>query len=249
MTTDTTFVDHNVTNGVEYYYMIAAGNLAGFGEPTEMLSAVPMTRPDPPGRLEVNQGNRYLELIWTPPSDTGGGTLINYTVYRGETPGNLVYYSHVGPEMTRFVDTEVEAYKTYYYMVTVHTRAGESVSSQIVDAIPGGPPGPPMDLVATPGDGRVQLSWSEPEPFVGPEVMDYVVYRGISPDSITDKVTTQPMLMYLDEGLENDITYYYRVFAININGNGIPSEVVEATPFRKVLQPGSVEGIWVDVDG
>jgi fibronectin type III domain protein len=102
-----------------------------------------------------------------------------------------------------------------------------------IDGTPAGPgpPGAPTGLSATPGDANVSLSWSAPTFDGGSAVTAYKLYRGTSPNP-TSVVATLPSTptSYVDTGLTNGTTYYYKVSAVNANGEGSPSGQASATP-------------------
>jgi hypothetical protein len=109
-----------------------------------------------------------------------------------------------------------------------------------IDGTPAGPgpPGAPTGLSATPGDASVSLSWSAPSFDGGSAVTGYKLYRGTGPNP-TNVVATLPPTptSYVDSGLTNGTTYYYKVSALNANGEGATSSQASATP--NVLVPPS----------
>jgi fibronectin type 3 domain-containing protein len=102
-----------------------------------------------------------------------------------------------------------------------------------IDGTPAGPgpPGAPTGLSATPGDASVSLSWSAPSFDGGSAVTGYKLYRGTSPNP-TNVVATLPPTptSYVDTGVTNGTTYYYKVSALNANGEGPASSQASATP-------------------
>jgi predicted transcriptional regulator/fibronectin type 3 domain-containing protein len=243
------YIDPNVAIGETYFYRITATNWGGESEPTDVIPALAMVLPGPPGRLEATAGNRYAELLWTSPSITGGAPLLNYTVYRGETPDDLVFYTNVSPTLNRYIDSDVEDGKTYYYMITVTTRAGEGPASDIISVTPLSPPGPPLDLVAMAGDGEVELGWSSPAFDGGREVWGYIIYRGDTPDTLVEVARPPTVLSYTDDRVENDHTYHYAVAAYNSIDEGPLCDAVPARPFRPPALPGLIQNLLTSVDG
>ncbi|MBN1825068.1 MAG: hypothetical protein JW958_02300, partial [Candidatus Eisenbacteria bacterium] len=94
----------------------------------------------------------------------------------------------------------------------------------------GTPPAAPTGLAAVEGDGQVSLAW---DPNAEPDIDYYVLYRAQSPNP-TDSIAAidAPDTSYLDTDVENDSTYYYRVRAVDTEGDrsGYSNEV-SATPF------------------
>ena len=89
-----------------------------------------------------------------------------------------------------------------------------------------GPPDAPADLVATAGDGSVDLTWGAAAGATG-----YVVYRSLAAGGpfmpVTGSLTAQS---YDDSSVSNDTTYYYVTRGMNAAGEGPSSNVASATP-------------------
>lgn len=93
------------------------------------------------------------------------------------------------------------------------------------------PPSAPTLNAATAGNGSVTLTWSAPSSNGGATITGYAVYRATSsgaeaapPLAITGGLT------YTDTSVTNNVTYYYKVAAINSAGTGTLSNEVSATP-------------------
>jgi fibronectin type 3 domain-containing protein len=108
-------------------------------------------------------------------------------------------------------------------------------------------PGPPINLAAQGGDGFVLLTWEPPEEDGASPVLYYILYRGNDPDLMSDLGHIGNVTSYNDNNLvENGVTYYYRVRAINEYGEGNLSEAVSATPLGVPGVPSSVSASKVD---
>ena len=85
----------------------------------------------------------------------------------------------------------------------------------------GNAPGPVTTTTASPGDGRVTLSWSAP-PNGGGAIDQYRIYRSTSPGAqpldapLATRYWWDP-LSYTDTAVTNGVTYYYHVRAFNMN--------------------------------
>ncbi|HET9462206.1 MAG TPA: fibronectin type III domain-containing protein, partial [Gaiellaceae bacterium] len=100
---------------------------------------------------------------------------------------------------------------------------------------PPGAPSAPSSLSATPGDASVSLSWNTPGFDGGSPITGYKVYRGTTPNPTTVVATLGVQTSYSDSGLTNGQTYYYRVSALNGNGEGPTSNEASATPVALVV--------------
>jgi Fibronectin type III domain len=100
------------------------------------------------------------------------------------------------------------------------------------------PPAAPTALSAIAGDGLVRLSWSAPSSDGGSPLTGFRIYRGESPGSGTVLASPGPGTSFEDTTASNDVTYYYRVSALNAVGESPPSNEVPATPTGDVpLEP------------
>lgn len=93
-----------------------------------------------------------------------------------------------------------------------------------------GLPEAPFDIQTVRGNQQVNVTWIEPEDWRDP-ITNYKVYRGTTPDNINVEMpTSNTNEFFIDSGLTNGVTYYYQVTAVNGNGEGPRSEIVNATP-------------------
>jgi fibronectin type 3 domain-containing protein len=90
-------------------------------------------------------------------------------------------------------------------------------------------PGSPQSPQATAGDASVTVSWSPPGSNGGSPITGYKIYRRTS--TVAEAmVATVTSTSYLDAGLTNGTTYYYRISAVNTVGESTKSIEVSATP-------------------
>lgn len=95
-------------------------------------------------------------------------------------------------------------------------------------------PDAPSGIMASSGDGWVQLEWDPPSLFELSGSLGYEIYKGKNTNrmylyNITDES------VHLDLNVTNGITYHYKVCAYNIYGKGKFSDIVSARP---VAPPG-----------
>lgn len=100
-------------------------------------------------------------------------------------------------------------------------------------------PGIPMNLRVTADSGRALLSWDSV-----PNANSYNLYLsrhpGINNSNYTTKLgmqMTNVISPYQITGLNNGVTYYFAVTAVNSSGEGAASDVVAATPQSNVTSP------------
>ena len=118
-----------------------------------------------------NTGNADINL-WLNGRDHLEGLELNFS---------WGFYTGLGDTTPSYNDTNVTNGYTYYYYIRALNGAGESPKSNTVSALPLGRSSPPLLLVATSGDGFVQLDWEPPESDGGSDLESYNILRG--PDS------------------------------------------------------------------
>ena len=96
-------------------------------------------------------------------------------------------------------------------------------------------PGQPVDLQAIPiSQNRINLSWSAPiDSGLSSPLLGYKIESKTSEESDYSILVTNTgnasITSYFHTGLTAELTYQYRVSAINSSGESVPSDVVEAT--------------------
>ncbi|WEK54980.1 MAG: SdrD B-like domain-containing protein [Candidatus Cohnella colombiensis] len=69
-----------LTNGTTYYFMVKAINPAGVSDPSNEVSATPMTVPSAPTEVRAVGGNGQATITFTAPDDQGGSPITGYEV-------------------------------------------------------------------------------------------------------------------------------------------------------------------------
>ena len=90
-------------------------------------------------------------------------------------------------------------------------------------------PSVPLNLEVTAGNGYIILTWDVPASNGGTTITGYNLYRGTA-DYLTLYHSLGNVTSYNDTGLSNDVTYYYKVAAVNSIGEGNQTVVTNATP-------------------
>jgi fibronectin type 3 domain-containing protein len=90
-------------------------------------------------------------------------------------------------------------------------------------------PAAPVLGVPTSGNNSVTLTWSTP-PNGGSPITGYTIYRGTSNGTEVLLTTVGAVNTYTDTTAVNGTTYFYRVAAVNVTGEGGASNERSATP-------------------
>jgi fibronectin type 3 domain-containing protein len=218
----TSYTDSGLTNGTTYYYVVSAYNSYGTSGNSNEVTAKPALPPPPaaPTGLTANTGSTQVALSWTASS---GAT--SYNVKRSTVTGGP-YTTISSPMVTNYTDTGLTNGTSYFYVVTALNAGGESIPSTEVKATPNlAPPPAPLNLVATPGNTQVMLSWTAS---VG--ASSYNVKRSTTTGGPYTIIASPTATNYTDTGLTNGTAYFYVVSGVNASGEGSNSSQATATP-------------------
>ena len=188
------------------------------------FSPLVVTAPGPPTGLNAVPGDEQVQLSWSAPADDGGSAIDHYVVYQDGTD-----IAHIAG--TTKIITALTNGVSYDFAVAAHNSAGIGSPSATVSATPTSSvsvPGAPTGLKAIPGSVQVQLSWNAPVDDGGASITGYRLYWSQSqngPFTVINVAVTS----YLHAGLMSGSTYFYRVSAINQEGEGAISGTISST--------------------
>jgi len=126
--------DTSVTNGIRYFYNITALNIVGESLPSIDINVTPFGLPEAPRELNAAVGDRYINLTWEAPADTGGAKIIEYKIFRGNSPADETFLNSATGNATIYSDTAIIYNQIYFYYITAVTGIGESDPSAEVNA-------------------------------------------------------------------------------------------------------------------
>lgn len=188
--------------------------------------ALDLQPPAPPTDLVATPGDQQVALSWTasPDADDLAGYLLQQGIERN---GSLVYdfLAIVDPPATSFVSTGLENGTTYFYVVTAFDAAGNEndfLESARAEATPqdGVAPAPPTGLAAGLDAGTVALTWTAN---ADADLDGYRLYRDLA-SAPTSLLTALPAAAtaFTDADVEDGTTYFYRLTAVDDDGNESP---------------------------
>jgi RHS repeat-associated protein len=185
--------------------------------------------PSPPGGLRVRSSTRNgssgtLTLEWRPnPSEEH---VTSYSVWRSIWGGEMsLVGSAINPcssDPSLICYSESVGTDTFYtYQVVAQSDNGVGYGSDMLWVFGGDKtaPDPPDCLSGSAADRKVSLTWTASP---STDVVGYNVYRKkSSAGGQAPKINAYPIpaTTYVDEGLENEVTYKYWVKAVDVSGN------------------------------
>ncbi|MFW9780269.1 MAG: fibronectin type III domain-containing protein [Candidatus Heimdallarchaeota archaeon] len=239
------YIDSSVTNGIIYWYNVTAYTAEGEGPTSNQMSATPTGPPTPPQTLKVNKSGTDVILNWTVPANDGGSAITKYRVFRSQSSGGS--YNNIANTTTlSYVDTSGVTGQQYFYVVTAVNALGESFSSNEVAITIGNVPSEPLSVVATHGNGQIDLSWAVPSSQGGSAITQYRVYRSLTTGGPYSNIINTTNLFYLDTSLTNGQMYFYVITAENNEGESPYSQEVNATPATIPSAPQSLQASYSD---
>ncbi|QLH07035.1 fibronectin type III domain-containing protein [Nitrosopumilus ureiphilus] len=230
---DTTYVDADLSAGVDYSYKVYAITTAGTSQPSGTTSARTFDVPSPPSKLSVSASIDCLQLSWNLPENDGNQPITGYKIDRkSPTTSFETIVDDTKNTSTIYCDGGLVAGTTYTYIVYAINAVGVSGASDIASGTAIGSPSAPLSLSAEVRKNKVQLTWVAPFNNGGSPITDYIVQYKQKSDSswstFNDGVGTSTSTVVTE--LQNNISYSFRIFAVNNIGTGLASTVVTATP-------------------
>ncbi len=214
-----------LTNNVAYEIRLRAVTAAGGGPASNAVSVTPEApEPNAPRDLVARPGDAEATITFTPGA-SGGSPVTNYefSINNGSTWAAFAPAVIGSPvRITGLVNGT-----TYQVRLRAVNASGEGAVSAAVSVTPRSVPGVPTNLVAQPGRGQAQITFTDAADSGSPILnYEYSVNQGdwkaFSPAATKSPVTVPN----LSDGKASSI----RLRAVNAVGTGGPSAAVSVTP-------------------
>lgn len=229
--TNPTFNIEGLSNRTLYTFSVRAINVIGGGPDSNKLELMPTTIPGTIDNLSGIAADNQVTLNWTSP-ENGGSTIIDYE-YK-QPCGNWVKTQSTN---TTFIVNGLTNGIKYTFMVRAVNINGSGPISNRISFIYIAKPKTITHLSGNGEDAQVVLSWLAPENG-GSVITDYQYnINGGSWISTGSNSTSHTVT-----GLTNGESYIFKVFAVNIIGNGTESGPV-------TVKPNTIPGAITNLSG
>ncbi len=231
----------------------------------------PNTPPIAPANLQAVVTPRTAALSWEAGSDreTNAGSL-TYNLRLGTTPGDADILSPMADlengvrQVAQMGNANLNRTwviknlqgGVYYWSVQTIDEAFAGSAFALENSFVITAPPPPQEVAALPDHRRITLQWRR---VFYPGIAGYRIYldRASNPETVWGNTSSAEDTVALLTELENNVTYYLRITALDSQGNESAfSQEALATPavFSEVLTTGFVdvkngEAAWGDFDG
>ncbi len=236
----TSFIDWNVTVGTPVYYKLRAVNDGHNGSGARNWTT-PARPPDAPRDLTATPGDGEVELTWKVPFEDGGAIILEYRIYRGTSPDDMHHLISLERTNTGYtVHSLFNGIEYWFYVVAVN-EFGEGFTTPHVNATPRTVPTMPTNLMASPGDRSITLTWDPPVSDGGADVLGYHVYmKGPDDASFTRIARDVAIRQFVIPSLVNGLFYSFELSAVNLVGEGERSGTVDGVPMTTPTEPWKV---------
>lgn len=220
----------NLNPAIEYCFRVRGTNATGDGE----NSSVACPPAGPAALTATVVSDTQIRLNWEDHSSTESDFLIERVQGVSFATGTVLPSRNTGgPNITTYLDSGLTPNTTYTYRVTALGMGGTSVPSREAGATTlRTAPASATDLTATPISAtQVNLTWSH----AGGNLSGFTLER--STDSAFPNGNTTSFNLpaspfsYSDTGLMANVTYYYRLTAVNGTSKAAPTSAVSALTF------------------
>ena len=209
-----------LTNGTVYTFGVRAKNVGGNGAAATVIAT---TLPAAPTSLWPVPGDGEVTLSWTDPDSD---TITSHEV--STDGGNFTDIPNSGHGQTNATGYTVAGLSNgteYTFKLRARNISGPGRASTVT-ATPRAPPAAPANLLATAGDGRVTLSWTNP----GDNTIRKYQYSTDGGGTFNHmNGSSYTTTTHIVTGLSNGTAYPLALRAVNAIGGG-PASTKNATP-------------------
>lgn len=237
----------NLVGGTAYVFRAKSVNSVGESVASNQVVLQPRVAgtPNPPSRITAEVNGSSVVVTWTAVTSS----FAPVTDYVVEYSVNYSNNWNVWNDGVSTATTATLSNMTPSVPVSIRVKAvnrfGNSPSSSVVTVIPrvdAVAPSEPVNVTATPGDGRVTVRWSTPATDGGSAITSYTATA--SPGGATCVTSTNACVV---TGLSNGTNYTFTVVARNAIGTSTASDASgPVSPVSSALAPVAAQSWGLD---
>ena len=244
LSTTTQAIATGLKNNVSYSFKVIAINSVGSSTDSNIASAKPLSTspltgvPNPITDFIVTRGDSKVQMTWTKPNENGS-PITSYKITYWQIGTDDFNKKTLDGKATSGQITGLINDASYAFKINAINALGQSPDSNVDSATPSKSsvatvPNQVRGLVGIPSNGQVFLSWIEPSDN-GAAITSYRITVNEKGSTVfttypnIGDVTTATIL-----GLKNNVSYQFKISAVNSVGIGKDSSVISVTPTNKV---------------
>jgi hypothetical protein len=211
------------------HYMLFLLNAAGvpsIASIVRLSNDVVPTPPPAPSNLAANAvSSSQIDLNWADNASNESG----FRIERSTDGTNFTEIGTVGPNVTTYASTSLNAATQYWYRVRAYNGTGQSdyagpASATTLPAPPSQPPSAPTGLTASRQTGRITLTWTD----TSSNETGFSIWRSANGQSFAEIATVAANVStYADTSPGSSKFVWYRVRAFNAAGNSAFSNTLK----------------------
>uniref|UniRef100_A0A3B5Q3L6 Titin n=1 Tax=Xiphophorus maculatus TaxID=8083 RepID=A0A3B5Q3L6_XIPMA len=197
------------------------------GTKTAEISVIILDKPGSPSNIRADEVSAdFISLSWDAPTYDGGCQINNYVVEKRDTTSTTWQIVSATVARTSIKVSRLTQGTEYQFRIAAENRYGKSPaidSAPVVAQYPFEPPGPPTNLhVAHATKTGMLVVWGRPANDGGSPVIGYHVESKDQSSILWTKVSRGLLTenQFKMTGIEEGLSYQFRVYAENIAGIG-----------------------------
>ena len=218
-----------LTKGTVYTFRVAAVNVVGQGDWSGEASGNPAVAPDAPTGVEVAVSGDVgdaLVVSWTAPEESGSSDVTGYVVQWKSGDDDYSADNESSEDGTSATTDGLTKGTVYTFRVAAVNDVGQGDWSGEASGNPATAPGLVGNLISTPRNASLALSWTAPADDGGSDITGYVIsWRTGRQSTKTAELDNGQATSYTITGLRNSSVYSVSVRAINATGTGDAASV------------------------
>ena len=230
----------DLVNGTTYPIQLRGVNSYGNGFASSSSNQAPGAAPSAPTSLIVSPGNLQATVSWTAPTNVNGYAVSGYkTEYSTNNTSWTTASSNTASATTSYTFTGLSNGSSYYFRVSAINSKGTSSTLSSSSSQKIGVPSDPTITGITPGDNTLSVAFTAPTSTNGASITNYEYSTNNGSTWSTRSPTSTSSPLVISSGVSNGTTYTVAIRAVNSNGSGVTSNLVQAVPANSVVAPAA----------